>query len=987
MKMVYNKYHFCKIALITILFFIVNFTYSQDSLPNATIIKSENNNLLKFLFTKPLVEFSKGELVSNVLVVYNNKNTSVTFYIDLSVPSNWNVLLKKNQLYTLAPGDSVFIPIHILPKVNLKGSSRYLFSVYLNNEKNEPLGFTYFYGEIKKNISWQLTASNNKIYLRNNQTNVPFSLSLFNSGTDEQDIHLSMLSFSKSYSVLDSSGQNIAKLPVTFNVKPQKDTSIYYTFNKHSEPRNYRLIDVEGYNPYSLGEEKKYTLITNSSSPNPSDFDKFRANQKIEFLQLSDLWTVNQYGTDVIPLMVDLNAFNILGSNPMMNLNLYGQTMINEKNTIIYNSQLSYYSNFFTTNPYENAMLYLGYFNSKYNIQFGNILGGIMGTFQNGQGIKAEYIISNDQKINAFYTRSPNLFSNTSNYSTAGINHNYQNKIIRINSQFGHSVANILHKYTDVLNVNISTNFIKNHSFGIRAGVSRNVKQDSVVVNYGFLGGMFYNGRFFNNKLNSSINGMFNTASYGFINYERFTANAGNDFKLNKKWNIYLKNSLYRYPDVDSNIKKVNYMLNNQLNFTNQNSHFGNLSPYLFYNISRIQDFRVHSRGVGLNVGKYNLNENYRYFVNLMSGYNKSPDTLKKDYFFLQFAGLIQIKTLSFSTRYLLGNYSVTEKYYVYNNSKNPQSISLSLRHQYVFKRTAFVMQNAVGYTYSTISGRNINFNPEIFCYTKRGWRYRVFSEINFSIGTKSDVKEIYYPTTGGTQDVSPQWSKGFYLGVGIRKEFGIPIPKTKSKYCTIKFITFYDINGNGKREKNEDLIEDVVIKTDSWEIITNSSGEATLENVPKGMYLFNAFSLSDLKGWFPHINDTVVFDKSQEFYLPFVRGVKVTGKVFIDKDKMSADADAQIDLSRIKISAINARTFTCLTNFDGTFEFYIPLGDYILSMDEKVLGEKYMLLQNNFELKIDDKFDNLFIPFYVVEKRRKVKIVKFDNNGNIIND
>lgn len=977
------------ICLLLLIIFFFNFNcFSQDSLNHSDINQPIIiSNKLQFTFKKALVKFSKGEMISNVLCVQNNKNNEVKFYADLSIPNNWSALIQKNKLYTVAPGDSVFIPVHILPKINLKGSSRFLFSVYLYNENNEPYGFTFFYGETMKNISWQLSSSENKIYLLNEQSNAPFNLTLSNSGSDDQDIHLTLINLSKSVSILDSASISEAKLPITLNLKSQKDTTLYYNFSKHVEPRNFRLIDVEGYNPYSLGEEKKYSITANSTSPNPSDYNKFRAGQKIEFVQLSDLWEVNPYGTDVIPLLVDLNAFNILGSNPMMNLTLYGQTLINEKSSIIYNSQLSYYSNFFTTNPYENAMLYLGYFHSKFNIQYGNILGGVMGTYQNGQGIKGEYYINNNQRIGAFFTRSPHLFSKNSNYSTFGLTHNYQNSVLRINSQFGHSISNIQNRYTDVLNVNVSTNFIKNHSFGIRAGVSRNVKQDTIQIKYGFMGGFFYNGRFLNQKLNSSVNTLFNSSTFGFISYERLTANISNEYSLNNKWKINLKNNLYRYPDALISTKKVNYYLNNQLNFSRLNSLIGNFSPYVFYNISRIQDFRVYSRGLGLNVGKYNLNENYRYFINLISGFNKSPDTLKKEYFFLQFAGFIQIRTLSFSTRYQLGNFSTTKGYYAFNSAKNPQNITLSLRHQYVFPRPAFVLQNAISYSYSTISGKSINYTPEVLCFTKNGWRYRVFSEINFSKNSKSDISVLYYPVNGSYDGTQPQWNKGFYLGVGIRKEFGIPIPKTKNKYCTIDFVAFYDVNGDGKRDRNEDLLENVVIKADAWEIITNKEGEATFKNVPIGQYLFNVFSIPDLKGWFPHINDTVNFTKSEKFYLPFVRGIKVTGKVFLDKDKLSADADKQMDLSRIKVSAINDRTFTTLTKFDGTFEFYIPTGKYILSMDEKILGDRFQLLQNNFELNIDDKFDNLFIPFYIIEKRRKVKVTKFDNNGNKVDN
>ncbi len=968
------------VGSLLLIFFLLNINcFSQDTIPPSF---KTNSNGLQFSFKKSYVEFSKGEMISNVLAIYNNKNIEIKFYADISIPTKWSALTQKNKLYTLASGDSTFIPIHILPKINLRGSSRFLFTVYLYNENDEPYGFTFFYGEIKKNISWTLSANENKIYLLNEQTTAPFNITLGNSGSDDQDIHLTLFNLSKSVSLLDSAGQFEAKLPITLNLKSQKDTTFYYTFSKHVEPRNYRLVDIEGYNPYSLGEEKKYSITANSTSPNPSDYNKFRAGAKIDFIKLSDLWTVNQYGNDVIPLLVDLNAFNILGAQPMMNLTLQGQTFLHDSSTIVYNSQLTYSSNFFTTNPYQNATLYLGYFHSKFNVQYGNITGGVMGTYQNGRGIKAEYYINKNQRIGVFFTNSPRLFSKNPDYTTFGLTHNYQNSILRINTQFGHSISNVERKFTDVLNVNASTNFIKNHTFGVRAGVSRNVKQDSLIVKYGWMGGVYYNGQYLHQKMNSNLSAMYISPTFGIYSYEQLTVNAGNQYHLNEKWNIYLNNNLYRYLELSSTSFKSNFQLNNQLNFNRVNSKAGNYTPFAFYDFSRIQDFRVQSRGLGLNLGKYNLSENYRYFINIISGYNRAMDTISKDYFFLQFAGFVQIRTVSFSARYQLGNRGISKTYFLYNSDKNPQSITLSLRHQYVFPRPAFVMQNAVSYSYSTLSGKSINFNPEFYCFTKGGWRFRIFADINFSLSANSEIRETYYMLSGNGEIAQPQWNKGFYLGVGIRKEFGIPIPKTKNKYCTITFVAFYDINGNGKRDHNEDLLENVVIRTDAWEIITNKDGEATLKNVPIGQHLFNVFSIPDLKGWFPHINDTITFTKSEKYYIPFARGVKVTGKVFLDKDKLGADADKQMDLSRIKISAINGRTFTTLTKFDGTFEFYIPTGNYTLTMDEKILGERYQLLQNNFELKIDDKFDNLFVPFYIIEKRRKLKVTKFNNNG-----
>lgn len=972
--------------IIIFLFSCVVSAYAQDTIP--PMIKTTTSGL-QFKFNKYIVNFVKGEMISNVLAVTNNKNTPVKFFVDISIPSEWKAISKKDKLYELAPGDSIFIPFHILPKVNLKGSTRFLFTTFIYGENDEPYGYTYFYGLIKKQTSWSITSNEQKVYLRNGQTVAPFNISIMNNSNEEQDIHLSYRTISKSIAVLDSSGEKNALTPQTFRLHSQYDTIFNYYFSKQIEPRNYRPIDYEGYNPYSIGEANKSSVYFNSTSPNVGDKSKFQAGQKIDFIQLSDNWEVNRYGTDVLPLTADLNTYNILGDNPMLNLNLRGQAFLNETSTLVYNAQLNYMTHIFTTNPYENANIYLGYFHSKFNVQFGNLTGGVLGTYQNGQGLKAEYYIDSKQKIGAFYTTSPRLFSNNPQHTTFGLTHNFQNKTFRVNTQFGHSINNEQKTFTDVLNVNASTNIIKNHSFGIRAGLSRNVQQDSVIIDYGFMGGVYYSGRYLHKKMNSHVSALYTSPVFGVFTFERLTVNVGNEYQLNEKWNIGLKNNLYRYPEKQPITygNKINFQLNNQLNFNRINAKAGNFCPFAFYNISRVQNFNVHSRGLGLNVGKYNMVDYYRYFFNIRTGYNHALDTLSKEFFFLQLAGFVQVRTISFMTRYNLGNFSVSRNYFLYNSVKNPQSISLSLRHQYVFKRRAFVMQNAGGFSYSTITGKSLNFNPEIYCYTKRGWRFRIFADWNFSIGVKSEMRQTYYPVTGNDEDVEPQWSNSFYLGAGVRKEFGIPIPKTKKKYCTNEFIAFYDINGNGKRENTEDLIENVVIRVDAWEVITNKDGEATLVNVPIGAYLFNVFSISDLNGWFPHINDTLFLTKPGKIFVPFARGVKVTGKVFLDREKMIADADKQLDLSRIKISAVNDRSFSSLTNFDGSFEMYIPMGKYILTMDEKVLGERFHLLQNNFELIIDEKFDNLFVPFYVIEKKRKVKITKFDNSGNRISN
>jgi hypothetical protein len=135
------------------------------------------------------------------------------------------------------------------------------------------------------------------------------------------------------------------------------------------------------------------------------------------------------------------------------------------------------------------------------------------------------------------------------------------------------------------------------------------------------------------------------------------------------------------------------------------------------------------------------------------------------------------------------------------------------------------------------------------------------------------------------------------------------------------------------------------------------------------------------MEGWFANLPDSISILNTGKLYIPFVRGVKVYGDVILDRQKIAiADKDKIFDLSRIKIVASNTdgKVFTTLTDIDGHFEFFLPNGDYTLTMDESILGTKYKISRNNIPLTLEATQDALYMSFYIVEKRRKVKVKSF---------
>ena len=111
---------------------------------------------------------------------------------------------------------------------------------------------------------------------------------------------------------------------------------------------------------------------------------------------------------------------------------------------------------------------------------------------------------------------------------------------------------------------------------------------------------------------------------------------------------------------------------------------------------------------------------------------------------------------------------------------------------------------------------------------------------------------------------------------------------------------------------------------------------------------------------------------------IPFVKGVKVYGELYIDRDNSTEVFDLAYDLSKIRVSAYNGQDIHTLTDVNGKFSMYVPYGAYTISLDKKVLGTRFRILENDIKLNLDEGTESVFVSFYLVEKRRKVTIKKF---------
>jgi len=314
------------------------------------------------------------------------------------------------------------------------------------------------------------------------------------------------------------------------------------------------------------------------------------------------------------------------------------------------------------------------------------------------------------------------------------------------------------------------------------------------------------------------------------------------------------------------------------------------------------------------------------------------------------------------------------------NNNVIPQNIRLSFMHQYHFADKHFVLQTSTSYMYTNYyKHHSFTLSPELFYFTNSGWRFSINPSYSL-YSSKYTFNNVDLPDYLGQAEFDFQryYHDNFLVSVGVRKEFGIPIPGTFEEYTDMTYKAFYDLNGNKTQDENEPGIENVVIHVGNWDVITKANGQAMMKNTDPGTYEYKVLPLTDLKGWFPLISDSLKIFESGDVNIPFVRGVKVYGKVYIDRENALHENDDGFDLSGIKISAVDGYTFHTLTGTDGSFEFYLPFGEYTITLDENVLNGRYYIVKNNYELDLSGEVDNMYITFNIIEKKRKIRMKKF---------
>lgn len=942
------------------------------------------NVLSAFFNTSEIVLQNKEHFVSNTLRIVNNQPKEAKFSVELAFPQSWKIIGTPDRNYTLATGDSLMIPVRFIPSAVTGGNIATQIQALVLDENQLLLADANFQIRRKRVVKWTLSSDEgSRVYFPVGDTTVPFTLNINNESTEPIDIIVQKKQLGTRISIADTITTTSAKRPREFMLEAEEDTSFVFNASLKEQDWGHRRIDLDNYQPATDDDELRNTVFFRSYLAGEKD-QRFTGNQRMDVVRLSSDKTVNPYGSGVLPLTVDANFFNILGVQPVMNLDLRGSTILCDGALLNYQAQTNFYTYRYNNSSLNDVFYRLGYSNRRTEIQLGNISGGYNLLPVSGRGISGSYLVTDHIRTGAYYVQN-NYRSDEDHTKAYGAFARYQkNNWGTALLQVGRSTNEAAQRDMNYAAGSVGIRLIKNHQMGFGYAVSNTNDRLNNRTYTGSSISANYSGVYLDKKLTTNLRGTFYSSGYSYNGLPGYHADHRSVYRRNNNLGFGMQNSLSRYSQYIfsyGNTDRIdNSIFYNQL-FVNIRMRNSGLTPSIIYNRSRLNNIELRFAGAGID---YHNGQAYtRLGIYARGGYNFLPDyDYVKPFFTFQFGMAVQHNTSSFTGRYYYGPQFISSLAAVTSYTKYPQSVFLSYQKQMRLPDPHFIAQFGASYSYfNQYSRHNLGIYPEIYYYTTNHWRFKLAAGYNLVVSKVYTSGTDYAPDPSMTSGPGKNAAQSsFFLNAGIRKDFGIPLPKKLrcSTMGTVTFTAFLDANGNKLFDKNESELSNIIIRVNTDEIITNAEGKATLRNYPGGTYQFMARSVYAMQEWYPLFDDSITIGLKDEVLIPFVKGVKVNGKIVIQKDRFST-LQNDIDLSRLRVEAIDVDgvVHPCLTDKNGVYTIYLPPGTYQLRMDEGLLGNSLGLVKNNVTVVLENS-DSYNYNFYIVEKKRKLNIKKF---------
>ncbi len=935
-------------------------------------------NGLTLQFVKSQTSGSVNEVASNVLRVINNSGRRYVFNLEIAYPQNWKSLTSSERVFNVANGDSLFVPVRVIPDKNAQGNVNYFMNATAITTNGVPLASAPWSIEVVKISRWSAALMQSEAFFKTDGKEADFKLQVRNSGNSPEDVNIIFNPDSR-ISVLDSAGKPFAENTLFMNLPVGLDTVLTFTARLDREAKKEDFFAAGPINQQQL-EQSEFKLnlqIKSLTGSGPSwggriDFKRLRKSLKFK----------SEYGTSTLPLKVEFNTYNVLSQFTNFSLDLSGEADLGRDRALRY-----YYQTIISTNSIAGTQ-FLGsyrfgeYSTPKFSVAAGDI-GSNLELLVNGVGARGTYHLGNKVSVSGIYATRPQPGNVSNNLVSIGGTATFRtgkglilrSDIVNQDDQFNAVKRNLTtlrgsyrFKNQSLLDVKLGYS-IENHQsatenfskpgYGILAKYTGRIKGVSIASQ------ARYNSGSYSSQFRGTT--MMNTNMRYSLGKEKFV---GLRLNINERApEIYSRGILFPIRKFKRNSLEARF------GWATEGGNFVFFPRILD---EEVLDVRVRTTGAGISFAT-NSSSKVRVFSRFYSGLVKPKDYDIKPYMVSRWENTIRYKNLNVSARYYFGPFNVLDNLRVIEDNINPQSFFLSAFARLNFTKARISVRPTVNMSYESILARwRMNMAPQITYYSKSGFEFNTtveFFKVNQGESPLASIRE-----GNGSTAFSPFSQGNTFLRFGIVKQFNISKPGKKSH--DLEIVVFKDVNGNNVRDRGEELEKNVIVRVNGESLMTDEEGAVTFKDLPQKEYAVSTQLLANHEGWFKSSDLSVNLIRSKTLYIPLKRGSQIAGSIILQKAQFSALGESGMDLSGIRVTATDntGNSYSGLTGQSGEFRLYVPFGQYTVSVNESAVDSQFELAQKSYTLNINNIGANYQLAFYLIEKRRKLNIKRFDN-------
>ena len=263
----------------------------------------------------------------------------------------------------------------------------------------------------------------------------------------------------------------------------------------------------------------------------------------------------------------------------------------------------------------------------------------------------------------------------------------------------------------------------------------------------------------------------------------------------------------------------------------------------------------------------------------------------------------------------------------------------------------------------------NVNYNQN--SYSGSNWTYS--GRVDYAITPQFSSFVNAYAYSYSSSSYS-----SFNTNVQAGVRYNLPTTKQAAvgKKGDLKLFLYYDNNVNGVYDEGDTPAEDRIVTIGGVSFISNRRGEVEYRKLP-----YNDYSLKiPSQDWYAVAPASVtIVSKRTTLEVALQRTGKVTGKLFYKYDaRLSEEFAEKYGGLRMWATATNGKKIEALTNANGEFTLFLPVGEYEISVDANSLTKNvYTDFEPQTVTVVADKTTE--IPAIELKiKQRKIEVKRF---------